>query len=164
MHYLIDAYNLMFRRLKKRGVLEKNRQQLIAELNDAISELHMHVTLVFDGADKDQHYPSRGHFDAIEIVYTSKTQTADEYIDHEVACSKSPTQMTVVTNDRELSNRCRLKRAKTCTIDQFLALVLKKKARRKRQTSPRTPREFKDSDPELARLLSIFEKRLLEEP
>src|SRR5712675_54567 len=131
MHYLVDAYNLLFRTLKKRGSLEKIRQTLIEELNEVISELKLHVSLIFDGAEEHLPLPTRGHYDAIEIVYTSKNQTADEYIYDEVSLSRSPAKLTVVTNDRELSSRCHQHRAKTMATDEFLHLLSKKKLKKK---------------------------------
>jgi uncharacterized protein len=162
MHYLIDAYNLLFRTLKKRRSLEKSRQSLIEELNEVISQLNLHITLVFDGAEEHLPLPTRGHFGALEIVYTFKNQTADEYISEEVSLSQSPTQLTVVTNDHELAGRCRLHHAKTQTIDEFLLFLSKKKIKKQRLATTRN-RVFRDSDPEIARLLMIFEKRMLED-
>lgn len=162
MHYLVDAYNLLFRTLKKRGSLEKIRQTLIEDLNEVISELNLHVTLVFDGAEEHLPLPTRGHYDAIELVYTPKNQTADEYIFEEVSFTRTPSQMTVVTSDRELSRRCHEHRAKTLTINEFLHLLSKKKTKKKRAGSSHH-RAFRDSDPEIARLLQIFEKKLFEE-
>lgn len=162
MHYLVDAYNLLFRSLKKRGPLEKIRQKLILEVNEIVSQLNLQVTLVFDGADEHLPHFSRGHFDTLQIVYTSKNKTADEYISEEVGLSKTPTSITVVTNDRELAHRCKMYRAKIQTIDQFLAFLMKKKAKKKKlPTKP--ARTFHDSDPEIARLLTIFEKKVLED-
>jgi predicted RNA-binding protein with PIN domain len=162
MHYLVDAYNLLFRTLKKRGSLEKSRQSLIEELNAVIAALNLHVTLVFDGAEEHLHLPTRGHYDAIEVVYTSKSQTADEYIYEEIAHSRAPAQLTVVTNDRELSGRCQQHRSKAMSIDEFLHFLSKKRTKKKRLRTSRE-RAFRDSDPEIARLLLIFEKRLLED-
>lgn len=159
MHYLVDAYNLLFRTSKKKGPLEKSRLKMIEELNDVISRTKLLVTLVFDGAQQHPDYPSRGHFDAIELVYTPKSMSADEYISEEVIHSKSPTQITVVTNDRELAIRCRNHRSKTQTIDEFLAFLSKKKAKAKKPSSNPV---FKDSSREFTRLLMIFEKKMLE--
>lgn len=159
MHYLIDAYNLLFRASKKTGSLEKSRQKMIEELNEAISNTKLHVTLVFDGAEQHLPYSSRGHFDALELVYTPKSMSADEYISEEVINSSSPSQITVVTNDRELSIRCRNHRAKTQTIDAFIAFLTKKKTKAK--TALSTP-IFKESKFEFTRLLLIFEKKMLE--
>jgi predicted RNA-binding protein with PIN domain len=161
MRYLVDAYNLLFRKLKKRGSLEKSRQHMIEELNDAVSHLKLQITLIFDGAEEYQPHPSRGHFDAIELVYTPKRKTADEYISDEVINSKSPSQIIVVTNDRELAIRCRIHRAKTQTIDEFIAFVSKKRTKKKKIPSS-SERIFRESNSELARLLIIFEKKMLE--
>lgn len=161
MRYLVDAYNLLFRTLKKSGTLETKRQRMIEDLNEAISALSMQVTLVFDGAEEHLPHPTRGHFDAIELVYTSKSKTADEYISEEVIHSRTPLQITVVTNDRELAVRCRSHRAKTMTIDEFLAFVTKKKVKKKKATAPQIT--FATSKAEFERLLKIFEKKFLEE-
>jgi len=85
--------------------------------------------------------------------------SADEYISEEVMNSRSPTQITVVTNDRELSIRCRNHRAKTQSIDAFIAFLTKKNAKAKKVLS--TP-IFKESNFEFTRLLLIFEKKMLE--
>lgn len=162
MHYLVDAYNLLFRTLKKRGPLEKSRQLLIEELNDAIKRVNLNVTLVFDGSQEHLRQPTRGHFDAIEVVYTSKGQSADEYISDEVMLAKNPSQLTVVTNDRELAGRCKQSRAKILSIDEFIAFLLKKKIKKKKQ-SANPDKAFRDSDPEIARLMLIFERKLLED-
>ena len=159
MHYLVDAYNLLFRTSKKTGSLEKSRQKMIEELNEAISNSKLNVTLVFDGAEQHLPYSSRGHYDALELVYTPKSMSADEYISEEVINSRSPTQITVVTNDRELSIRCRNHRAKTQTIDAFIAFLTKKKAKAKKVLSAPI---FKESNFEFTRLLLIFEKKMLE--
>lgn len=160
MHYLVDGYNLLFCSLKKKGPLQQTRQRMIQELNEVISQLCLDVVLIFDGSQENLPYLSRGHFDTLEIVYTSKEQTADEYITEEVIYSKAPSEITVVSNDRELTNRCRHNGAKTQTIEQFISYLQKKRRKhRKAQARP----SFKESDPELARLLAIFEKRLSEE-
>lgn len=162
MHYLVDAYNLMFLALRKRGSLQQRRQMMIGELNDAISRLNLHVTLVFDGAEVHLPHPSRGHYEQLELVYTPKSITADEYITQEVASSKTPACITVVTNDRELWKRCQNFRAKTLTIEEFLTFIAKKKDRKKKQS--RTSGEtFRESSAEFKRLLEIFEQKLLDE-
>ncbi len=162
MHYLVDAYNLLFRALKKRKSLENSRQQMIEEINSAASALNLQITLVFDGADEHQSYPTRGHFDRLELVYTSKNKTADEYISDEVIHAKNPAEITVVTNDRELATRCKDHRAKIQTIDGFIGYLSKKRAKKKR-LSPSKERVFNESTSEFIRLLTIFEKKFNEE-
>src|SRR5262249_37751108 len=115
MHYLIDAYNLLFRFSKKGNTLKKKRQQMIEEINAAAAHLPFSITLVFDGAEEHFTHSTREHFDAVELVYTPKNTSADDYISKEVIDSPSPTQITVVTNDRDLATRCRNHRANTLT-------------------------------------------------
>lgn len=162
MHYLVDAYNLLFRILKNRGPLQKNRQKLIEELNEPISKFNMHVTLVFDGAEEHFPSPTRGHFDAIELVYTPKNTSADAYIIEMVSHAKSPAQITVVSNDGEIAKKCRNFRAHTLSIDDFIHLLEKKEAKRARSAKSRAA-PIRESSSELSRLLIIFEKRMLED-
>ncbi len=162
MHYLVDAYNLLFCALKKGKSLEARRQQVIKEINAAASVLNLRITLVFDGAGEVLSYPRRGHFDQIELVYTLKNTTADEYILDEVMAAKTPCQITVVTNDRPLAARCKDHRACTQSIDAFLSFLSQRKSKKKKR-SQGSEREFQESSSEFMRLLAIFEKKLNEE-
>ena len=162
MHYLIDGYNLLFRILKKCGSLEKERQLLIRELNDAVSHLKLNVTLVFDGSQEFPFSVSRGHFESLEIVYTPKHQSADDYILEEVNSARAPQHLIIVTNDRELKGKCHQMRAKIMTIDQFLSSLVQKRQKKKRREIDQEA-AFRESQPELSRLLIIFEKKLLED-
>jgi predicted RNA-binding protein with PIN domain len=142
--------------------LKKKRQQMIEEINSAVSHLSLQITLVFDGAEEHLIHPAREHFDAIELVYTSKLKSADDYIYEEVSNSRSPSQITVVTNDRELSTRCRNHRANTLTLSAFLNFLSKKKAKKKRGAA-RPFRVSTTSSSEFARLLLLFEKKMLDQ-
>lgn len=162
MHYLVDAYNLLFRVQKKQSSLEKSRNSLISDLNEIASEFRMHIVLIFDGAHEVRLPTSRGHYDAIEIVYTSKEQSADEYILEELGYTKTPQKYTIVTNDLDLRGKSSLLRAETLSIDEFLArLAKKKRVKKRREIRPEV--HFRESPSELNRLLAIFEKKLSEE-
>ncbi len=158
MHYLVDAYNLLFRIQKKIPKLENGRKLLIEQINEAASSLNLVVTLVFDGASKHLPHALRAHFDAIAIVYTPESQTADEYIIQEVIEACHPSQITVVSNDRELSQKCRLHKAHIQTIENFFEMLIKKEKKYKKRQF--TPGPFKGTSSELERLQVIFEERL----
>ena len=155
-HYLIDAYNLLFRSPKNKKSLEENRRSLIEEINTIAELLSLTVTLVFDGASEEM--PRQNHFQNIAIIYTSHKQTADEYILEEVEMAKRPSAITVVSSDSELTGKCKQLRAKVQTLRQFLDLCHKKKTKRS-QSQAKHP---EDSPYEIARLLAIFEKKLSE--
>lgn len=155
-HYLIDAYNLLFRGPKNRKSLEENRKQLIEEINQAANRLSISITLVFDGSSEE--IPRKGHFDSIAIVYTPLKQTADEYILQEVEMTKHPSSITVVSNDSELTRKCSALRAKVQTLHEFLAFCHKKKKKR----SSHLKKHVHDTPYEIARLLALFEKKLFD--
>ncbi len=161
MHYLVDAYNLLFRIQKKIPQLENCRKLLIEQINESADRLGLIITLVFDGAEEHLPHAMRAHFDAIALVYTPERQTADEYIIQEVIDARHPGQITVVSNDRELVQKCRLHKAQTQTIEAFFAMLIKREKKHKnKQTDSRV---CKGSSSELTRLLAIFEKRMKEQ-
>ena len=158
MHYLVDAYNLLFRIQKKIPKLEECRKLLIEQINEAADRLNLTITLVFDGADAHLPYSLRSHFDAIALVYTPEHQTADEYIIQEVTDSRHPSTITVVSNDRDLIQKCRLFKAHSQTIESFFGLLVKKEKKHKKRQSP--PGICIESSSEFNRLLAIFELRV----
>jgi uncharacterized protein len=162
MHYLIDGYNLLFRLPKTKGSLENKRLLLIEELNDAISKLHLQATVVFDASD-ERSFSTRSHYDAIEIVYTTKKISADAYILNHVEESRKPGGLCVVSSDSELIRKSKALGSKTMQLKEFLAMIQKKQVKLKRKSRPAAFFECKDSSKEIARLLMIFEKKLLED-
>jgi predicted RNA-binding protein with PIN domain len=156
MHYYIDGYNFLFRLSNKKLPLEKKRNLLLITLNEEIEKLGLNITIVFDSSDKLRDMPSRGHLDALEIVYTTKNQTADDYILKAIENSAYPQNETVVSSDRELTGRSKQLGAKILSIEQFLTFITRKKAKKKKSSAVKT---FKDSEKEIERLLKIFEER-----
>jgi predicted RNA-binding protein with PIN domain len=69
---LIDGYNFLFRSAKSRAEFKTNRVQFIESLNDFVSAIRINAIVVFDSADPSARLPTRGHFDTLEIIYTTK--------------------------------------------------------------------------------------------
>lgn len=160
MHYFIDGYNFLFRISQKKTSLEKQRDLTLHALNEEIEKLRLNVTIVFDSSEKLRDAASRGHLDALEVIYTTKQQTADDYIYKAIEDALQPQTETVVTSDRELAGKCKQLGAKILSIEQFITFIAKKKLQKKR-LSPR--KEFRDSDKEMERLQKIFEGKLKSE-
>lgn len=160
--YLIDGYNFLFRIAKSKSEFKTKRLHFIESLNDCILALNLNASVVFDSADPFARLPTRGHFDALEIIYTTKTLSADAYILEKVQASKHPERITVVTSDRDLAASCKALKAKTLSVEGFLSFLYKKKQSPKKKSASKTgkSRLMRDSDAEIARLLRIFEKRL----
>lgn len=131
MHYYIDGYNLLFRILHAGDNLQKQRRELIEDLEAKCHFLELDATLVFDS-----HYQpddgSRSHYNNLEICFTALNQTADEFILQALKESSHPAQETVVTSDSHLAWRCRRYLAKTERVEEFM-LWLDKRCKNKRR-------------------------------
>lgn len=135
MHYIIDGYNLMFRVVRAGDDLQATRRLVIETLDDKLSLLNIHATLVFDA-----HYQPgdsvRNHFGSLEIIFSAENETADQWILHTVKLSSKPSSITVVTSDKKLAWGARMKLAKTLSVEEFLQTVrvrCRNKAKRSRE-------------------------------
>lgn len=159
-HYIVDAYNLLFWCLEGQN-LERERALLIREVNNHSKRRHLHVTLVFDATWTDDPLV-RGHFDALEIIFTAKGVTADDHILSMVQ-EKEGKNMVVVTSDRALSRGAGLLGAKTLTTPAFFKGLQKKskeerKAPLKEQVYFPPPKPF-ITEGSIAWYLQVFEER-----
>lgn len=153
MHYYIDGYNLLFRTLHAGDNLQKQRRELIEDLEAKCHFLELDATIVFDS-----HYQpddgSRSHFNNLEICFTAVSETADEYILQELKESSTPTQETVVTSDRQLAWRCRRYLANTESVENFI-LWLDKRLKNKRRQIKLTAKLLKQPPSESVQKPSI---------
>ncbi len=133
LHYIIDAYNVLFRALNSSKNLEKDRYTLITRLNTFAKERNCSVTVVFDGT-REAPLSARNHYDAIELVYTHEDTNADSYI-IELIEYKQPKNAVIVTNDRSLTRHVQSLRVKTMRSDDFLHELYKPR-RKKASPSP----------------------------
>lgn len=156
--YVIDGYNFLFRLAKERNAFKEKRDQFIEILNQEVSALSLNVIVVFDSSNPISRVPHRGHYDALEIIYTIKNLSADAFILEKIHAAKNPERITVVTSDRDLAASCKALKAKVLSIEAFVMLLKKRRIKKKKTSSK--PRYLRDSDAEIARLLRIFEKRL----
>lgn len=135
MHYFIDGYNLMFRVSRAGGDLQKQRQDIIQDLEIKINALNLNVTLVFD-AQYQNTESSRSHILGVEILFTNVGETADEYILHALKEETKPHLQTVVTSDKKLAWLARRSYAKTETVEEFISLLNR---RYKNKLQPKKP-------------------------
>ena len=125
MHYYIDGYNLLFRILKSEKSFPDLRQKVIEDLNHMIHELNMDATLVFDAYYRIGE-GSRSHYHNLEVQFTAERVTADEYIIEALKHSPDCTQEIIVTSDNKLAWLARRMRAKTESVENFVALLKKR--------------------------------------
>lgn len=122
MHYFIDGYNLMFRVSRAGGDLQKQRQQIIQDLETKVNALNLNVSLVFD-AQYQNSEASRSHIQGLEILFTNAGETADEFILQALKEDTKPHLITVVTSDKKLAWLARRRHANTETVEEFINLL-----------------------------------------
>lgn len=122
MHYFIDGYNLMFRISRAGDDLQKQRQEIIQDLETKINFLNLNVTLVFD-AQYQRSEASRSHINRLEILFTNAGETADEFILQALKEDTKPHLITVVTSDKKLAWLARRRHANTETVEEFINLL-----------------------------------------
>lgn len=160
MHYWIDGYNLLFRLSLAKGTLEKKRQDLILELNRQATTLNLQITVVFDSSDKERVLDTRSHYDALELIYTTSRKTADDSILDSVEFSSYPEDICVVTCDKDLARKAKALKANILSLEDFFAFLSRRQDKNQRIINESI--ECVESPRELSRLLSIFEKKFLE--
>ena len=133
MLYIIDGYNLMFKKLRASEELAKQRTDLIEEIERMVSVAGMDVTIVFDS----YYHPgesSRHHFRSVEVIFTDEKEIADDKILKLIRGLPSPQNVTVVTSDKKLAWFARRKSAHTLAVDEFLDLLSRRYKNKLSQT------------------------------
>jgi predicted RNA-binding protein with PIN domain len=125
MHYIVDGYNLLFRILTPSLDLELRRKTIIENLNKKIQLVGIDVTIVFDSNYRiDESLKS--HYKHLEIQFTSRGITADDWIIDKVRCLKTPESEIVVTSDKKLAWTVRYYSAKTESVEEFITNLNKR--------------------------------------
>jgi hypothetical protein len=148
MHYIIDGYNLLFRILTSSVDLAVRRKTIIENLNKKIQLVGIDVTIVFDSNYRiDESLKS--HYKHLEIQFTSRGITADDWIIDNVRHLSHPEHEIVVTSDKKLAWSVRHYLAKTESVEEFITNLnkryknklegAKEKSEIKSKTSLKTP-------------------------
>lgn len=117
LHFIIDGYNLIKQTpILNKARLEDSRLALIRFLTIHRPQGRNRVTVVFDG--KEGNFCSRP-VSSVGIIFT-QGESADDKIKELTENSKSPKNMVVVTNDREIQVFVRRLKAQVRTVEEFL--------------------------------------------
>jgi YacP-like NYN domain len=114
--YLLDGNNLVGRARGRSKPNEDDRSALVAELCDRLRRTRARVVLFFDGAA-----PAGAANLGTLSIRSSGRESADDVILREIARSRAPRELVLVTADRELSRRAREAGAQTLAPDEFWA-------------------------------------------
>ncbi|OGN65408.1 MAG: hypothetical protein A2888_01695 [Chlamydiae bacterium RIFCSPLOWO2_01_FULL_28_7] len=155
MKYYIDGYNLLFKLFKEEKVFEDQREEFINFLEVKNSKFKANFIIVFDAHHEEEEVPKHNIRNHVKIVFTSKNQTADEYIEERIFLSKNPRNIFVVSNDRRLIEHCKKLKSKTMSVEQFLSKIDEVKTDIKS-----TSNHFEDTEENIERLKRIFEEKM----
>jgi predicted RNA-binding protein with PIN domain len=161
MQFFIDGYNLLFFHLTPDEDLKKNREELISLLDKKFKSLSIKATIIFDGFNQISNQAEHQFFEALTVIFSPKSQTADEYIIEHLSSAKNPNEITVITADKNLAQNARNLGAHCKTPRSFLKEIAKKQSD-KEQLKNTHGKDYEDSKANIERLLNLFEKRLQE--
>jgi predicted RNA-binding protein with PIN domain len=155
MFYYIDGYNLIFTLVDSKHPLSHQRKKIIQILQTQFASLQLKGMIVFDGSHKRDEESGLSYANPLDIAYTPKGQTADEYIVEKLQWESKRHLITVVSNDRGLLRHAQELGGKTQSNESFINYLKKRKSKNKKQKF-----ELKETQKNIDRLLKIFEERL----
>lgn len=156
MQYLIDGYNLIFSLSETKEDLRALRTKLIQFLQRYFVQLKLEGIVVFDGSHRNDEESGLAYSSPLEIAYTPKGQSADEYIIEKISLDHNAREITVVSNDRGLISHVRSMEAKALSNRAFISMLEKRGEKGKKTVSEKLTVESKK---DFQRLLKIFEKK-----
>jgi predicted RNA-binding protein with PIN domain len=154
-YFFIDGYNLLFYWSEESQSLQLRRNQLVAWIQQVFHQIDLKGTIVFDGAHRREEEYGLSYPNPMEVAYTPKGQSADQYIVEQVELPKNKEALVVVTNDGMLRKHVSALGVKTMSNQTFLEWVMKKRRQKKNKK-----RVIRESDAQIERLVKIFEERL----
>lgn len=105
---IIDGYNVLRSNggtapLRGRD-FQAERERFIENLGRYLGQRRDKVTVVFDGFNADTDFPAVKRQGGVEVIYSRRSQTADEVIKEMVDQAPDTRDIMVVSSDREISD------------------------------------------------------------
>ena len=101
--YIVDGYNLMGFLKKKEHIkgdsFEDQRRSFIHLMEDFASYKTARLILVFDGAKHGDDIKGKGPDKDLEVIYTNKSESADEYIERMIYQVGHKKNLFIITSD-----------------------------------------------------------------
>jgi predicted RNA-binding protein with PIN domain len=151
MHYLVDGYNLLFQTawMRHEDNLEAARRRLIVELDSYAELLSLSISVVFDAPFRTEAL-AFGHFNKLKIIFTSRGQTADQFLIEWVQDLLPAKNVTVVTSDKPLTRHIRAFGVKVESVTDFLSKLKKRKQNKQRQKQEKINKKSEQKQQPLA--------------
>jgi predicted RNA-binding protein with PIN domain len=149
---IIDGHNLIGR---MRGLSfedeERGREEVLRRVGAVKGSGGEPVLVVFDGNRPDRRVS--GRFGGVRVAYSAAGRSADDEIVARLESSQRK-DITVVTSDRNLADRCRARGASILSAQLFVARLDPISSK-----GSKTPEKPEPGPGEVERWLSIFEKK-----
>jgi len=153
--YIIDGYNLLFNWSEETHSLEIRRAHLVGWIQQVFQQINQCGTIVFDGAHRRDEEYGLSYPSPMEVVYTPKGQSADQYIVEQAELIKNKKAIVVVTNDQSLKRHVSALGVNTMSNQAFLQWIVKRRSQKKGRKTV-----IRETSYQVERLLKIFEERL----
>ena len=150
-YFFIDGYNLLFHWSDEEPSLQIRRNQLI----QWIQHIDLQGVIVFDGSHRSDEEYGLAYASPMDVAFTPKGQTADQYILELIEISPHRKCLVVVTNDQSLKRHATGFGANTLSSQAFLHWAMKRKKRKKAKKPA-----AQESKSQVERWVKIFEERL----
>ncbi len=116
MPYWFDGNNLIGQPAAVSAQEKKTRRAFLSVLSEYARARRTSVLVYFDGDDRDRSGPPS----RVAVRYCAPV-SADEAMLRDLRGRRSPAEIIVVTNDRELGRRCRSEGASSISWEEFSA-------------------------------------------
>ncbi|MFZ1082246.1 MAG: NYN domain-containing protein [Candidatus Kryptoniota bacterium] len=124
MKWIVDGYNVIFSdaRLSKllRNDIEAAREELILKIKSCNSLIADKVNLVFDGK---YNATANKISDSLIISFSTKGQTADDFIKEQIERSARRRSLCIVSNDLAIIDYARICGANVVKSEEFLSML-----------------------------------------
>jgi predicted RNA-binding protein with PIN domain len=121
IEYWIDGYNVILGlRLGQGHPLEQRREELVRRG----ASLRAPCWIVFDSQEGSSHPRSYRASGRVRVQYPPPGTSADDALLDRLHSRRTLASVRVVTDDRELRDRCRFHGAATLSVAEFAALLL----------------------------------------
>jgi predicted RNA-binding protein with PIN domain len=122
MPWLVDGNNLLAQMPGRSMNDPAHRRWLASELSQFCESRRCHLTLYFDGQPL-QGWRDRTWLGKVCVFHSGGGRTADAAILEEVISAHRPAELTVVTSDRALFDRCRGLGARGARVREFRRIL-----------------------------------------
>jgi predicted RNA-binding protein with PIN domain len=144
--FIIDGYNLLHAMGILRGKvgpfgLQKARLGLLGLLHATYQERSPQVMVVFDAAHAPAGTSEEEEYKGIRIRWAVKDESADDVIESLIRGASTPTQLTVVTDDRQIQRAARRRRCRVCDCADFLEHAKRYRRERLQKVHPNESRK-----------------------